>query len=42
MKDYTKTLKAPETLQASGMDSEYPKVLQNMRMRARKLLRFAR
>ncbi|GAB5590544.1 Suppressor of Sensor Kinase (SLN1) [Umbelopsis nana] len=42
MKDYTKTLKAPETLQASRMDSEYPKVLQNMRMRARKLLRFAR
>jgi mitogen-activated protein kinase kinase kinase len=42
MKHYTKCLKAPEALKASGMDSEYAKVLQSMRMRARKLLRFAK
>lgn len=42
MKDYTKCLKSPEIDQASGVDNEYPKVLQNMRMRARKLLRFAK
>ncbi|KAM3583164.1 Suppressor of Sensor Kinase (SLN1) [Umbelopsis sp. WA50703] len=42
MKDYTKCLKSPEIAQATGVDNEYPKVLQNMRMRARKLLRFAK